>query len=104
MVHDMFTALKDVPDGLCRNDMKQSLIQVVCLTLPSTPSPKHPSTDHILISTSPTSILSRAFPHPHPLLHTDPRPSVPAPNSTTPITYSVSVLAHDFSSLSLPNP
>ena len=39
MVHDMFTALKDVPDGLCRNDMKQSLIQVVCLTLPSTPSP-----------------------------------------------------------------
>eukprot|EP00321_Phaeocystis_globosa_P018080 CAMPEP_0118809214 /NCGR_PEP_ID=MMETSP1162-20130426/73_1 /TAXON_ID=33656 /ORGANISM="Phaeocystis Sp, Strain CCMP2710" /LENGTH=573 /DNA_ID=CAMNT_0006738617 /DNA_START=184 /DNA_END=1905 /DNA_ORIENTATION=- len=30
MVHDMFTALKDVPDGLCRNDMKQSLIQVDC--------------------------------------------------------------------------
>ena len=64
MVHDMFTALKDVPDGLCRNDMKQSLIQVVCLTLPSTPSPKHPSTDHILISTSTNLYPLQGIPSP----------------------------------------
>ena len=52
IVHDMFTALKSTPPDLCLDDMKQSLIQVGCLTLQSTPSPKHRSTHPTLTSTS----------------------------------------------------
>ena len=103
MVHDMFTALKSTPPDLCLDDMKQSLIQVGCLTLQSTPSPKHRSTHPTLTSTSlpspghslthtRSSTLTRARPSPRPI------------RLYTPITYSVSVFTHDFSSLFLPNP
>ena len=66
MVHDMFTALKFTPPDLCLDDMKQSLIQVGCLILPSTPSPKHRSTHPILISTSTNLYPLQGIPSPTP--------------------------------------